>query len=103
MPDARKLSDWLNNQSGLSKALSHADRLSRATSALRAFLNEPWSNAVRLAAIEGETVVIYCDHAAAATLLRFRSEALLAFVREHYSPACTDLQIKVQPVAYAPK
>lgn len=94
--DARKLSDWL--QSGLFKqALSRVDQLSRASSALRAFLNEPWSDAVRVASLEGDTAVIYASHASAATLLRFRAEAVLAFVRERLNPDCTQIQIKVQP------
>jgi hypothetical protein len=102
--DARKLSDWLLRQPGLLKqALSRADQLTRATSALRAYLNEPWADAVRLAAFDGDTAVIYASHAAAATLLRFRAEAVLAFVKERYNPACTELQIKVQPEVYAPK
>ena len=99
--DARKLSDWLGGQSGLlQQALSHAEQLSRATSALRAYLDEPWSDAVRIAAIDGDTAVIYASHAAAATLLRFRSEAVLAFIRERYNPGCTRVQIKVQPDTY---
>ncbi len=102
--DARKLSDWLKRQPGLFKqALSRADQLSRATSALRAFLNEPWADAVRFASFDGDTALIYCSHAAAATLARFRAEALLAFVKERYNPDCTEVQIKVQPEAYAPK
>lgn len=102
--DARKLSDWLNDQPGLLKqALSRAEQLSRATSALRALLNEPWSDAVRFAAIEGEIALIYANHAAAATLLRFRVPAVLAFVQEHCNPACAEIQIKVQPETYTPK
>jgi hypothetical protein len=102
--DAKKLSDWLKGQPGLlHQALSHAEQLTRATGALRAFLNEPWSHAARVASFDGDTAVIYADHAAAATLLRFRAESLLAFVRERYNPSCTSVEIKVQPEAYTPK
>ena len=96
--DSRKLSDWLLRQSSpVQQALSHAGQLVRVNAAFREWLREPWSSAVRIAAFDGDTVVIFAAHAAAATVLRFRGEAILAFVRERYNPMCTRLEIKVQP------
>lgn len=96
--DARKLSDWLGSQPGLlNQALSRTEQLARVTAAFRLWLNEPWSDAVQFGAIDGDVAVIYANHAAAATLLRFRTPAVLAFVKEHCNPGCTGVQIKVQP------
>ncbi len=96
--DARKLSDWLHRQSGaLQEVLSHTDQLAQVNRAFREWLREPWADTVRIATLDGETTVIYVSDATAATLLRFRAPAIIAFVREHWNPACADLQIKVQP------
>lgn len=96
--DARKLSDWLHRQSGtLQEVLSHTEQLVQVNRAFREWLREPWSDAVRIAALDGDTAVVYASNAAAATLLRFRAPAVLAFVQKRWNPACTNLQIKVQP------
>ncbi|MGH8629561.1 MAG: hypothetical protein ACREU7_02180 [Burkholderiales bacterium] len=96
--DARKLSDWLHRHSGaLQEVLSNTDQLVQVNRAFRDWLREPWADAVHIAALDGDTAVVYASDAAAATLLRFRAPAIVAFVREHWNPACTDLQIKVQP------
>lgn len=96
--DARKLSDWLHRQSGaLQDVLAHTEQLIQVNRAFRDWLREPWSAAVRFASLDGTTAVIYASDAATATLLRFRAPAIIAWVRERWNPACTDLQIKVQP------
>jgi hypothetical protein len=96
--DARKLSDWLQRQTGpVQQALSHTEQLVQVNAAFREWLREPWADTVRIAAFTGDTAVIHATNAAAATVLRFRAPSILAFVRERYNPACTDLQIKVQP------
>lgn len=96
--DARKLSDWLHRQPGaLQEVLSHTEQLVQVNRAFRDWLREPWSDTVRLASYEGATAVAYAANASAATLLRFRAPAVIAWVQEHWNPACTDLQIKVQP------
>ena len=96
--DARKLSDWLHRQSGaLQEILSRTDHLVQVNRAFRDWLREPWSDSIRIASFDGETVVVYASDAPTATLLRFRAPAVVAYVREHWNPACTKLQIKVQP------
>jgi hypothetical protein len=96
--DARKLSDWLRRQSGaLQKILSRTDRLVEANRAFREWLNEPWSDAVRIASCDDDNVVLYARDAATATLLRFRAPAIVAYAKERLNPACAKLQIKVQP------
>lgn len=100
--DPRKLSDWLHGRSGaLQQVLSRTDQLVQLNRAFRDWLREPWSSDVRIVAVEGDTAVVYAANAAAATLLRFRGPSITAFVREHDHPACTELQIKVQPDTYA--
>lgn len=96
--DARKLSDWLHRQPGaLQDVLAHTDQLVQVNRAFRDWLREPWADAVRIAALDGSTAVVYARDAASATLLRFRAPAVIALVRERWNPGCTDLQIKVQP------
>lgn len=99
--DPRKLSDWLRRLTGPTQlALDQADQLVQINRAFREWLREPWASEVRIAAVKGDTAVIYAAHAAAATMLRYRAPSILGFVRERYNPACTDLQIKVQPETY---
>jgi len=99
--DPRKLSDWLHRQSGAAqRVLEHAEQLVQINSAFREWLREPWAKDVRIAAVEGDTALLYATHAAAATLLRYRTPSIVAFVRERYNPGCTDVQIKVQPDTY---
>ncbi|MGH8442694.1 MAG: DciA family protein [Nevskiaceae bacterium] len=96
--DARKLSDWLRRQAGaLQEILSPTEQLVQANRAFRDWLREPWAESVRIVGLDGDTVVVYAANAAAATLLRFRAPAIVAFVQERWNPACTSLQIKVQP------
>lgn len=99
--DPRKLSDWLRLQAGpVQQALGQAERLTQVNRAFREWLREPWADDVRIASFEGDTAVVFAAHAAAATLLRFRAPSVVAFVRERCNPACTNLQIKVQPETY---
>ena len=96
--DARKLSDWLHRQSGaLQEILSRTDHLVQVNRAFRDWLREPWSDSIRIASFDHDTVVVFARDAPTATLLRFRAPAVVAYVREHWNPACTKLQIKVQP------
>lgn len=96
--DVRKLSDWLRRHSGaLQKVFSRTDQLVQVNRAFHDWLREPWAEAARIAAFDGPKAVVYARDAATATLLRFRAPAITAWVREHWNPACTDLQIKVQP------
>lgn len=100
--DPRKLSDWLLRPAGaLQQVFSRTDQLVQLNRAFREWLREPWAREVRIVAIDGDTAVIYAAHAAAATLLRFRSPSVVAFIRDRGNPACTELQIKVQPETYA--
>lgn len=99
--DPRKLSDWLRRQSGpVQHALDHAEQLVQINRAFRDWLREPWANEVRIASIDGDAALLYATHAAAATLLRYRAPSIIAFVRERYNPACTEVQIKVRPDTY---
>lgn len=99
--DARKLSDWLQGQSGvLQKTLSRTQHLVQMNRALHEWLREPWADAIRIANVEGDAVIIHAAHAAAATLLRFRQTELLAWVQQGFVPGCTEIQIKVRPETY---
>ena len=95
--DARKLSDWLHRSGALQEILSQTEQLVQVNRAFHDWLREPWAEAVRIVALDGDTAVVYAANAAAATLLRFRAPAVVALVQERWNPGCTSLQIKVQP------
>jgi hypothetical protein len=80
--------------------LDRAEQLVQINRAFHEWLREPWAQDVRIASVEGDVAVLYAAHAAAATFVRYRTPSIVAFVRERFNPACTDLQIKVQPDTY---
>ncbi|MCI0749547.1 MAG: hypothetical protein L0Y32_03225 [Nevskiales bacterium] len=97
-PDARKLSDWLHRQpTTVREALSRSEHLVQVNRAFQDWLRQPWTDAVRLAMLDDTAAVFHADHAAAATVLRFHSPAILAWLRQRYCPACTSIEIKVRP------
>ena len=93
--DARKLSDWLHRQPGaLQKVLSHTEQLVQVNRAFCDWLREPWADSVRIASYDSAVAVIYAANASAATLLRFRAPAVIAWLQHHWNPDCTELKIK---------
>ncbi|MBI2384223.1 MAG: DUF721 domain-containing protein [Gammaproteobacteria bacterium] len=71
--------------------------MAQITRDLREWLAEPWSSAVRVANVRGDTLVIFCSNAAALTRLRYRQAELLSLVRLRHGLACTRLEAKVKP------
>lgn len=97
--DAEPLSNWLKYQpSSVRGLLSRAQRLSRINQALQAqWASEAWVQSIRIANIRGNTVVIYAQTASAMIPLRYRREALLAFLRQNFELNCLEIDAKVRP------
>ena len=96
--DAASVQRWLTNSAGaLGSVLAKTNELVEYTQILRNFLAEPWAEAVRVANLRGDVLVVYCENASALTLLRYRQDDLLAFVRRRICPTCTKVESKVRP------
>ncbi|WP_428309866.1 DciA family protein [Hydrocarboniphaga sp.] len=96
--DAPPLLSRLRTQaSPLRDLIDHAERISALDQALRQWTPEPWFQAIRLANIRGDTVVLFASNAAALVPLRYRQQALLSYLREHLRIPCTRLETKVKP------
>jgi hypothetical protein len=72
-------------------------RLEALDRALRQWANEPWLDSIRVANLRGDTLVLFADSASALVPLRYRREALLAFLRDRYGLAATRIEAKVRP------
>lgn len=97
--DARDLQSWLAAGTGtLGRVLSKSNELSRFTQILRDFLSEPWADAVSVANLRDDVIVLYCANASAQTLLRYRQTELLSFVRQRIQPACTRIELRVAAI-----
>lgn len=100
--DPKPLSDWLQNPSttagGLLARLQSVETVDRA---LRDWLNTPepnlWASSVRVAAIEGGNITVYCADATALTRFRYRSGEALTFLRQRFGESCARIEARVRP------
>lgn len=100
-PDARPLDRCLESVNGpLSALVQRAERIAEVNRALRSWTTEPWVDAIRLVNIRGDTAVFFASSAAALVPLRYRREALLAFLREHAHLDCSKIEMKVKPTRH---
>ena len=98
MHDDKPLLDQLRQQqTPLSDLIERAERIASLDKALRQWTSEPWFDAIRLANIRGETVVLYASNAAALVPLRYRQQSLLSFIRDQLQLPCSKLETKVKP------
>lgn len=97
--DAKPLDRWLGHQtSSAGVLLARAQRLAEVNRALQTqWASEPWVQSLRVANIRGNTIVIYAQTATAMVPLRYRREALLAFLNQRFGLRCTDIDAKVRP------
>ena len=72
-------------------------RLEALNQALRQWADEPWLDCIRVANLRGDTLVLFADSASALVPLRYRRDALLAFLRDHYGVTATRIEAKVRP------
>lgn len=100
--DAQSLLPRLKNRSSaLRDLLDRADSIAALDRALRQWTQEPWFDSIRLANVRGDTVVLFASNAAALVPLRYRQQALLAFLRDHLQLPCVKVETKVKPTVHA--
>lgn len=97
--DTLPQSDWsqLQSISSLRGLLARAQRLSDASLALRAWLDEPWARHLRIANVRGDTVMLYVTSAAALVPLRQQQGKILQFLARQLDPNLQRLEAKVRP------
>lgn len=99
--DARSLLGTLKRQSPqLRSLLDRAAWIAALNRELRQWTREPWFDSIRLVNVRGDTVVLFASSAAALVPLRYRQQALLAFMREHLQLDCVKIETKVKPVVH---
>lgn len=86
--------------SPLGELLDRAERISALNQALRQWTQEPWFDSIRLVNLRGDTVVLFATNAAALVPLRYRQQALLAFLQERFQLPCVKVTTKVQPLVH---
>ncbi|TXH04428.1 MAG: DUF721 domain-containing protein [Nevskiaceae bacterium] len=97
--DAEPLHRWLQQQpASIRGVMARAQRLAQINRALQQqWAAEPWIQAVRIANIRENVVVIYAQTASALIPLRYRKTALLAFLQQRFELTCNEIDAKVRP------
>ena len=78
-------------------SLWRVDEIEALQNICRRWSSEPWMGALRVVNVRGQTLVVHAESAAALTALRYRREALLAYLREHGRWPLTRLETRVRP------
>lgn len=81
----------------LQPLLQRVDEIEALQKICRRWSSEPWMGALRVVNVRGQTLVVHAESAAALTALRYRREALLAYLREHGRWPLTRLETRVRP------
>ena len=95
--DAQPLDRWLQGSSALGRLLSHSQQLLDLNRRLTLWLAEPWAASVRIADLQGETLIVFCDTAAALTRFRYRIPETMIWLRKDCSLPLTRIEAKVRP------
>jgi hypothetical protein len=92
-------SDWsqLQSVSSLRHLLDRAQRLSEASLALRAWLDQPWARHLRIANLRGDTIMLYSSSASALIPLRQQQGPILRFLSQQLGVNLSRLEAKVRP------
>ncbi|HZP11021.1 MAG TPA: DciA family protein [Nevskiaceae bacterium] len=96
--DARSLGEVLGQPQQLQGLLARASRLGDIQRELRAYLQQPWANALRVANLRGTTLVIHADQAAAATAFRHRHDEVLKALSQKLGLPLQRIELKVRPL-----
>lgn len=81
----------------LSGLLDQVRRIEALNRALRQWTKDPWLDSIRVANLRGDTLVLFADNAAVATALRYRREALGAYLDERCGLRIKRIEAKVRP------
>ncbi len=98
LSDAQSLHQRLQHSDGFRRLMEQATRIAELNRALRQWTQEPWLDSIRLVNVRDDTVVIYASTAAALVPLRYRQQALLAFLQERFNLNCSKIEAKVKPL-----
>ncbi len=77
--------------------LQRVRRIEMLDRAVHQWTGEPWLSAIRVANLRGDTLVVFSDSATAATMLRYRREDLMTYLREQHGLEISRLETKVRP------
>jgi hypothetical protein len=95
--DARSLGEVLEQPQQLHTLLARAGRLADIQRELRAYLKQPWADALRIANVRGATLAIHADHAGAATAFRHRQDEVLKALNQRLGLQLQKIELKVRP------
>lgn len=95
--DAQPLDRWLQGPSTLGRLLARGQQLQDLDRRLNRWLAEPWAAAVRIASLEGDTLIVFCDTAAALTQFRYRAPEAMAYLRQSCGLSLVRIEAKVRP------
>lgn len=97
--DPETLANWLRHQPlNVRGLLTRAQRLTEMNDALQEqWGSEPWMRSIRIANVRGNTLVVYANSATAIVPLRYRSQAMLAFLQQRFALNCLEIDAKVRP------
>lgn len=87
----------LQQPGDLDTLLQRVRRIEALDHVLHQWSGESWLSAIRVANLRGDTLVVFSDSAASATMLRYRREDLLTYLRGQHGLAISRLETKVRP------
>jgi hypothetical protein len=77
--------------------LQRVQRIETLDRAVHQWIVEPWLSAIRVANLRGDTLVVFSESAAAATMLRYRRDDLMSFLKQRHGLVVTRIEAKVRP------
>lgn len=91
------LSRLLQQPGDFETLLQHVQRIETLDRAVHQWMVEPWLSAIRVANLRGDTLVVFSESAAAATMLRYRREDLMTYLHERHGLVIRRIETKVRP------
>ena len=98
MRDPHSLEQCFKRLAGAA-SLTRAQQFAAINRSLPQWCAEPWVGQIRIANLRDQTVVVFSASAAALVPLRHRSQAFLAWLRDHHRLDCSRLEAKVRPAS----
>lgn len=76
--------------------LDRVRRIEALDRALHQWSSEPWLQAIRVANLRGDTLVVFSDSAASLTTLRYQRDTLVTYLREHHGLPVSRIEARVK-------
>ncbi|THD02055.1 hypothetical protein B1810_16325 [Panacagrimonas perspica] len=93
------LSRLLQQPGDFETLLQRVQRIETLDRAVHQWIVEPWLSAIRVANLRGDTLVVFSESAAAATMLRYRRDDLMSYLRQRHGLVVSRIETKVRPGA----